>query len=123
MSGAQAGKQLPLVSMKAMGAFLAKQFAEDWRAQFSWLYESDKVLGSDYNNEGIRIASQSKSDFSIEKEFDDTRIKVGVNNLFDLSFYTYGVRGFSTINSVSGFYDFFVPADPRNIELSIKIRF
>lgn len=122
-SGAQAGKQIPLVSMKSMGASLAKQFAEDWRAQFSWLYESDKVLGSDYNNEGIRIASQSKSDFSIEKEFDDTRIKVGVNNLFDQSFYTYGVRGFSTINSVSGFYDFFVPADPRNIELSIKIRF
>jgi iron complex outermembrane receptor protein len=122
-SGSQAGKRIPLVSMKSMGASVAKQFAEDWRAQFSWLSESDKVLGSDYNNEGIRIASQSKSDFSIEKEFNDTRIKLGVNNLFDQSFYTYGVRGFSTINSVSGYYDFFVPADPRSIALSINTRF
>ncbi|NBT43028.1 MAG: TonB-dependent receptor, partial [Alphaproteobacteria bacterium] len=55
--------------------------------------------------------------------FNDTRIKLGVNNLFDQSFYTYGVRGFSTINSVSGYYDFFVPADPRSIALSINTRF
>lgn len=122
-SGAQAGKRIPLVSMRSAGASLAKQLAGDWQAELSWVYESDKVLGSDYNNEGALISAQSKTDFFIGKRFGRTGIKLGINNLFDQLFYSYGVRGFSTINGVSDYYDFFVPADPRRVTLSINTRF
>jgi outer membrane receptor protein involved in Fe transport len=122
-SGAQAGKRIPLISQKSSWTSLTKQFGTNWRAQISWLYESDKVLGSDWNNEAGRISSQSKTDFFLKREFGDTEIKLGITNLFDQSFYSYGVRGFSTINSVSGYYDFFVPADPRSFEISVQIAF
>ena len=122
-SGAQADKRIPLVSAKSMGASATKQFTNNWEAQFSWKYESDKVLGSDYNNDGSRIGSQTKSDLSIEKKFNDTKVRLGINNIFDQTFYSYGVRGFSTIDGVSGYYDFLVPADPRSVELSLYTRF
>ncbi len=122
-TGAQADKRLPLISNRSAETSLTQQLDSGWQARISYLYESDKILGSDWNNEGTRMPSQSKSDFFLEKSFDQINIKLGINNLFDQTFYTYGVRGFSTRVGPAGFYDFFIPSDPRTLQLSLQARF
>ena len=121
--GVHEGKKLPSVAEQTFRFTLEHNLGSGISTRISGRFESDKVLASDWNNEGGRVSDQATFDWSIQKEFGNLSLKLGVDNLLDAKNYTYGVRGFSTIDGVSGFYDFYTPSLPRSVSFSLTSNF
>ncbi len=121
--GVHEGKRLPSVAEQTFRFTVEHNLGAGVSTRLSGRFESDKVLASDWNNEGGRVSDQATFDWSIQKKYENFSLKLGVDNLFDAKNYTYGVRGFSTIDGVSGFYDFYIPSLPRSYSFSLTSSF
>ncbi|MFV0601467.1 MAG: TonB-dependent receptor [Brachymonas sp.] len=112
-----AGNDVPLVPKDRIGLNIGWQATDDTRATFNVIYTGKQRYDNDQANRFRRMPGYVVADLKVSHQMGPWRFAVGINNLFDKKYYSYGI--------VNGTYTSFnaYPEDRRNAYVSAEYRF
>ena len=112
-----AGNEVPLVPRERLALNVGWQATQKTRATLNWMYVGSQHYDNDQANRFRKMPSYSVTDLRVSHLVGHWTFAVGVNNLFDEKYYSYGI--------VNGTYTSFnaYPEDRRNAYVSAEYRF
>lgn len=115
-----AGKNVPLVPKNRLSLNLGWQLQAATRLTVFSNYVGTQNYDNDQSNSFQKMPSYTTADIKVTHAMGAWRLSVGVNNLFDRSYYSYGVTNVSGSTPVR--YNVY-PEDRRNAYVSVDYRF
>lgn len=111
------GKDVPMVPTDRIGLNLGWQATANTRATLNVLYVGEQRYDNDQANRFRRMPSYTVADIKVSHTTGPWRFAVGINNLFDEKYYSYGIVD-SAYTSFNAY-----PEGERNAYLSAEYRF
>jgi iron complex outermembrane receptor protein len=115
-----AGKDVPLVPKDRLSLNLGWQLDAATRLSLFGHYVGSQRYDNDQTNLFQKMPSYKTTDVKVTHLLGAWKLSVGVNNIFDKSYYSYGVTNVSGVRPVR--YNVY-PEDRRNTYLSAEYRF
>lgn len=114
-----AGKDVPLVPKDRLSAAIGWQATQATKLTTALSYVGSQRYDNDQANNFQKMPSYKVIDVKVNHKFDTWSLAVGVNNIFNKSYYTYGVTNVALAPSRYNVY----PEDRRNAYISAEYRF
>lgn len=114
-----AGKDVPLVPKDRFSAAIGWQVTQATKLMTALSYVGSQRYDNDQANNFQLMPSYTVVDLKINHRFDSWSLAAGINNLFNKSYYAYGVTNVALAPSRYNVY----PEDRRNAYISAEYRF
>lgn len=114
-----AGKDVPLVPKDRFSAAIGWQATQSTKLTTALSYVGSQRYDNDQANNFQSMPSYTVFDFKVNHRFDAWSLAAGINNLFNKSYYAYGVTNVALAPSRYNVY----PEDRRNAYISAEYRF
>jgi iron complex outermembrane receptor protein len=114
-----AGKDVPLVPKNRLSLSAGWQITDNTKLTAGLSYVGSQRYDNDQANNFQKMPSYQLVDVKLNHKLDSWTLAVGVKNLFDKSYYTYGVTNVALAPSRYNVY----PEDRRNVYVSADYRF
>jgi iron complex outermembrane recepter protein len=114
-----AGKDVPLVPKDRFSAAIGWQATQSTKLTTALSYVGSQRYDNDQANNFQSMPSYTVIDFKVNHRFDAWSLAAGINNLFNKSYYAYGVTNVALAPSRYNVY----PEDRRNAYISAEYRF
>lgn len=111
------GNDVPLVPKHRASLNLGWQVLASTRLGFNLSYTGEQRYDNDQPNRFRKMPDYTVADFKVAHDINAWRLALGVNNLFDKQFYSYGIVN-GTFTSFNAY-----PENRRNAYLSAEYRF
>lgn len=114
-----AGKDVPLVPKDRFSAAIGWQVTQATKLMTALSYVGSQRYDNDQANNFQSMPSYTVVDLKVNHRFDSWSLAAGINNLFNKSYYAYGVTNVALAPSRYNVY----PEDRRNAYISAEYRF
>jgi iron complex outermembrane receptor protein len=118
IEGVNDGNQLTLIPNHQYTVLLSARLPTDMNATVAWNYISNSYFANDASNSfGRKIPAYQTVDLKLSKTIKQLELALAINNIFDESYYNYGVNSTSA-NRFNAY-----PLPERNASLSVAYTF